>query len=125
MAVVDPGTAHRIAREWLAAWNGHDAKAVVEHFADDVEVWSPLVELRRPGSGGRLRGRAEVLAYYEEGLRLLPDLHFDLLDVLRGVDEVTTVYRNPSRAVVAETLTLGGQGEVVAVHVTYGEPPSR
>ena len=125
MPVVDPGTAHRIAREWLEAWNGHDAKAVVEHFAEDVEVWSPLVELRRPGSGGRLRGRAEVLAYYEEGLRLLPDLHFDLLDVLRGVDEVTIAYRNPSRAVVAETLTLGAQGEVTAVHVTYGEPPSR
>jgi hypothetical protein len=123
MPVVDPGTAGRIARQWLHAWNAHDAAGVVEHFAADVEASSPLIELRRPGSGGRLRGRDEVLGFYEEGLRLLPNLHFEIVDVLRGIDEITIVYRNQARALVAETLTLGAGGAVVAVQVSYGEPP--
>jgi ketosteroid isomerase-like protein len=91
VSVVDHDKAEQLAREWLHAWNSHDARAVVEHFAEDVVVSSPLIDARRPGSGGRLHGRNEVLAYYEEGLVLAPDLHFDLRDVPRGVDQVTIV----------------------------------
>jgi len=88
-----------------------------------VTASSPLIDVRRPGSGGRLRGRDEVLAYYEEGVRLAPDLHFELVDVLCGVDQVTIVYRNQRRVMVAETLTLGHGTTVVDVHVSYGEAP--
>ena len=123
MAVVDAGAARQIARQWLDAWNAHDAAAVVSHFAEDVTASSPLIDVRRPRSGGVLRGREEVLSYYEEGVRLAPDLHFELVDVLCGVDELTIVYRNQRRALVAETLSLALDGTVVAVHVTYGEAP--
>src|SRR5215472_13531147 len=123
MAVVDAGTARRIARQWLDAWNAHDAAAVVSHFDEGVTASSPLIDVRRPGSGGRLRGRGEVLSYYEEGVRLAPDLHFELVEVLCGVDEVTIVYRNQRGVMVAETLRLGPDGAVSAVHVSYGEAP--
>jgi ketosteroid isomerase-like protein len=124
MAVVDAGTARRIALQWLDAWNAHDAAAVVSHFDEDVTASSPLINVRRPGSGGRLRGRGAVLSYYEEGVRLAPDLHFELVDVLCGVDELTIVYRNQRQALVAETLSLAADGTVVAVHVSYGEAPT-
>ena len=120
MAVIDAPIADRTAQQWLDAWNAHDARAVVAHFANDVTVASPLIEVRRPGSGGRLRGRDAVLAYYEEGLRLAPDLHFELVEVLCGVDQLTIVYRNQGGVMVAETLTLSADGTVVAVQVSYG-----
>ncbi|HZQ56796.1 MAG TPA: nuclear transport factor 2 family protein [Acidimicrobiales bacterium] len=120
MAVIDAATADGTARRWLDAWNAHDAAAVVAHFADDVTAASPLIDARRPGSGGRLRGRDAVLAYYEEGLRLAPDLHFELVEVLCGVDQVTIVYRNQRHIMVAETLTMAADGTVVAVQVSYG-----
>lgn len=69
MPTVDRATVHLIAARWLAAWNAHDARAVVEHFAVDVSARSPLIEARRPGSGGTLNGRDDVLAYYEQGLK--------------------------------------------------------
>jgi ketosteroid isomerase-like protein len=103
---VDRETADRVA-EWLRAWNAHDARAVAAHFADDVSARSPLIEARRPGSGGVLHGRAAVLAYYEEGLGLAPELRFELVEVLRGVDQITIVYRNHVACLVAEMLTLG------------------
>ena len=57
MSVIDASTADRTARQWLDAWNAHDAAAVVAHFADDVTAASPLIDAWRPESGGRLRGR--------------------------------------------------------------------
>ena len=123
MPTVDRDVAERIARDWLDAWNAHDARRVVAHFADDVSVASPLIELRYTGSGGRLQGRDAVLAYYEAGLELFPDLRFELVEVLRGVDEVTIVYRNHRGVLVAEALALGADGRVVAVRVGYGEEP--
>jgi len=62
-----------------------------------------------------LRGKAAVLSYYEDGLRLLPDLRFTLVEVLTGVDQLTIVYRNQDDTLVAETLKLGDDGLVNAV----------
>lgn len=123
MAVIDHATGQRIAREWLDAFNSHRTDLVVEHFASDVTATSPRLLALRPDSGGTLQGRAEVLAYYEEGRRRAPNLHFTLVDVLCGVDQVTIVYRNELGAMVAEALTLAEDGEVHAVNVTYGERP--
>src|SRR4051812_12659750 len=121
MPTVDRETANRIAGQWLHAWNAHDARAVVAHFAEDVSARSPLIEARRPGSGGRLQGRDAVLAYYEEGLRLTPNLRFEIIEVLRGIDQITIVYRNHAGALVAETLCFDSRGVVVSVDVSRGD----
>ena len=125
MPVVARDRADRIAREWLDAWNAHDPGAVVAHFAEDVTAASPLIEVLRPGSGGHLRGREEVLAYYEHGLHLSPDLRFELCDVLCGVDQVTILYRSNKReGLVAESLILdAAHGTVTAVQVSHGNAP--
>lgn len=123
MAVTDRQTAARVAREWLDAFNAHRADLIVEHFATDVSATSPVIARLLPESGGTLHGKADVRSYYEEGLRLSPDLHFTLVEVLRGVDQVTIVYRNQRDVMVAETLTFGRDDTVQAVHVTYGETP--
>jgi hypothetical protein len=120
MGVIDRGRAERIAQQWLEAFNAHRADLVVAHFAADVTAASPLIDRLRPGSGGRLTGRDAVRDYYEEGLRLNTDLHFILVEVLCGVDQLTIVYRNQRGSLVAETLTVGNDDVVTAVSVAYG-----
>lgn len=119
---ITPARAAAIAHEWLDAFNAHRADRVVEQFSDDVTACSPVIAQLRPGSGGRLRGKAAVRSYYEDGLRLLPQLHFTLVEVLSGVDQLTIVYRNQDGTLVAETLKLGADGLVTDVDVTYGAP---
>lgn len=115
--------ADRLARAWLEAFNAHRADQVVALFADDVTACSPVIERLRPDSGGRLRGKAAVQAFYEDGLRLVPDLRFTLVQVLSGIDQLTVLYRNQHDTLVAETLRIGGDGLVREVDVTYGPPP--
>jgi ketosteroid isomerase-like protein len=118
--MIERSAALEIAQEWLDAWNAHDPDRVVAHFADDVVVCSPLVARLRPGSNGVLCGKAEALAYYRDGLTVVPDLRFTLVEVCVGVDDVTIVYRNQRDAVVTEALTLGADHTAVAVRVSYG-----
>ncbi len=122
MPTVTPARAVAIAQAWLDAFNAHRADRVVEHFSDDVTACSPVIAQLRPDSGGRLRGKAAVQSYYEDGLRRLPHLHFTLVEVLTGVDQLTIVYRNHDGTLVAETLKLGADGLVTEVDVTYGAP---
>jgi hypothetical protein len=108
-----------LADEWCEAWNAHDPDRVVAHFADDVVVHSPVAAQLRPESHGVLRGKDAVLSYYRDGLAASPDLHFTLVEVCTGVDEVTIVYRNQRDVMVTETLALDDDGLASEVRVAY------
>src|SRR6201995_2580916 len=118
--MIDRETAFTAAAEWLDAWNTHDPVRVVAHFADDVVVRSPIAAQLRPGTGGVVHGKDEVLSYYRDGLAASPDLHFSLVDVCTGVDGFTVVYRNQRDTLVSEQLTVGDDGLASKVHVSYG-----
>ncbi len=111
MALIDHETGRQVAQEWLDAFNAHDAERVVRHFADDVTATSPVIAALRPASGGTLKGKADVLSYYQEGLRLDDDVHFTVIEVLCGVDQITIVYRNHSVSIWAAYPTGGTRNE--------------
>jgi hypothetical protein len=110
--------AHEFVEAWLAAWNGHDVDAVLAHFADDVTFTSPIAARIVQGSEGIIRGKPALRAYWSEGLRLIPDLHFDLLGVYLGIDTLVINYRNQTGGLVNEVLRFDGP-LVVEGHGTY------
>jgi hypothetical protein len=103
---------------WVRAWNAHDLDEVLSHFADDVVFTSPVAARLIEGSDGVVRGKAALRAYWAEGLRRIPDLHFELVDVYVGVHTVVINYRNQRGGLVNEVLTFDG-ALVVAGHGTY------
>lgn len=113
-----PDFARAFAADWVAAWNRHDLPAILAHYAEDFEFSSPLIRDIAGEPGGVLRGRAAVGAYWAKGLALLPDLRFELVDVLCGVDGLTLYYRG-HRGMVAETFRFGADGLVVEARACY------
>ena len=103
---------------WVRAWNAHDLDEVLSHFADDVVFTSPVAARLIEGGDGVVRGKAALRAYWAEGLRRIPDLHFALVDVYVGVDTVVINYRNQRGGLVNEVLTFDGP-LVVQGHGTY------
>ena len=112
------GDAIAFATSWCAAWNAHDLDAVLAHFHDDVVFTSPMAIRMVPDSGGRIAGKAALRAYWTEGLRRIPDLHFTVERVFAGVDTVVIQYRNQGGIPVSEVLTFAG-GLVISGHGTY------
>jgi ketosteroid isomerase-like protein len=115
---MDEAFARHFAQAWVSAWNAHDLDQVLAHYEDDFEFQSPMITVVTGLSAGRLQGKAAVRAYWEAALRRLPDLHFQLQDVLLGVDCLTLYYQG-HRGPVAETFFFGGGTRVVRATATY------
>jgi hypothetical protein len=115
MTVPDPAT---FSAAWVSAWNAHDLDALMAHFHDDVVFTSPVAAQIVPGSGGVLRGKEALRAYWTEGLRRIPDLQFTVERVFAGVSALVISYRNQRGNLVDEVLVFA-DGLVIEGHGTY------
>jgi ketosteroid isomerase-like protein len=104
---MDHAEAQAFAEQWVKDWNAHDLDALLGHFTDDVVFTSP-VAVRLLGSDGVIRGKEALRKYWSEGLRLIPDLRFEVLAVYAGVSTVVINYRNQAGGAVCEVLTFDG-----------------
>lgn len=106
------------ARDWCAAWNAHDVDAVLAHFHDDVVFSSPVAAQVVPESGGVVRGKEALRAYWLAALEAVPDLHFEVVDTYVGTQAIVINYRNHRGRLVNEVLIF--EGDVVREgHGTY------
>jgi ketosteroid isomerase-like protein len=110
----------QLGRRWIEAWNARDLEAILEHYADDVEVRSPRVAERFGTPDGRLRGKERLREYFAIGLQK-PDLHFELVEVLEGPGTMTVVYRRENGALVADCSELDSEGRITRMIATYGK----
>jgi hypothetical protein len=116
---MDPAGAARFAAEWAQAWNDRDIDRVLSHFTDDVLWTSPVAAQVIEGGDGVVRGKDAVRAYYQEGLRRTPDLHFEVIGVYCGITTFVINYRNQRGGLVNEVLVLDEAGLVREGHGTY------
>jgi hypothetical protein len=110
--------ARMFAREWMHAWNSHDAERVAAHYHPDVEYYSPFVA----GLAGAdlLRGRDAFRDYAAAALERYPDLHFGPeCRVAVGAGSVVIEYRSVDDLLAIETLVLDDEGLVVRAHCHY------
>jgi ketosteroid isomerase-like protein len=117
---MEKGLAERFAKEWVAAWNSHDLDRILAHYDDDFEMSSPIITTLVGESSGRLRGKKAVGAYWAKALQSIPDLRFELLAALAGVNSVTVYYRG-HRRLSAKVLQFGPSGKVSKAFAHYAE----
>ena len=108
-----------LANHWVAAWNGHDLDAIMEHYEDAVELTSPSAAQLLGTSDGKVVGKTNLRAYFQRGLAAYPELNFHLKDVLWGVDSVVLYYINQKGTHTAEFMELSANGKVARVVANY------
>ena len=111
-------TARAFALEWVAAWNAHDIERVLSHYAEDVAFHSPYIAIFADEASGHLLGKAALRTYWTAALEKLPELRFELLDVLLGAGSLTVYYRG-HRGMVAETFFFSEDGKVQRATACY------
>ena len=121
--MLEKGFAERFAAEWIAAWNSHDLERILEHYEDDFEMTSPVIVSLAGEPSGKLKGKKAVGAYWAKALQKIPDLHFDLVATLAGVDSITLYYKG-HRGMSAEVLHFGASRKVRAAFAHYAEQRS-
>src|ERR1700691_1746254 len=95
-----------LANHWVGAWNGHDLELIMMHYEDAIELTSPVAARLLGTSDGKVVGKASLRAYFQRGLEAYPDLHFQLADVLCGVNSVALCYANQKGTRAAEFMEL-------------------
>ena len=111
--------ARHFADEWIAAWNSRDLERVLAHYADDFEMNSPIIVQLAGEPSGRLKGKAAVGAYWAKALALIPELHFELISTLVGVNSITLYYKGAGGRLAAEVFHFGPEGKVVRAFAHY------
>jgi hypothetical protein len=117
---LEKGFAERFAKEWVAAWNSHDLERILSHYEDDFEMSSPIITALVGEPSGRLRGKTAVGAYWAKALQSIPNLRFEVLTALAGVNSIT-VYYSGHRGLAAEVLHFGPSGKVREAFAHYAE----
>jgi hypothetical protein len=119
---MDHAEAQAFAEQWASDWNARDIDGLLKHFTDDVVFTSP-VAIRLLGGDGVIRGKEALRKYWTEGVRLIPDLQFEVLAVYTGIGTLVINYRNQAGDMVCEVLTFDGP-LVREGHGTYLAQPS-
>jgi ketosteroid isomerase-like protein len=116
---MDSSFADRFAADWISSWNAHDLERVLAHYADDFEMTSPVIIQIAAEPSGTLRGKAAVRSYWSAALRLIPDLHFELISVLVGVRSITLYYKGARDRLAAEVFHFGSDEKVTSAFAHY------
>ncbi|AOJ72765.1 MULTISPECIES: nuclear transport factor 2 family protein [Burkholderia] len=109
----------QFSREWIDAWNSHDLDRILSHYADDFDMSSPMIAQIAGEPSGRLRGKAAVRAYWSKALQMIPDLHFEWIATLAGVDSIAIHYRGAKGRLALEVFHFGADRRVVKAFAHY------
>jgi len=116
--MIDKNFANSFAHDWIDSWNSHDLDHILSHYADDFEMSSPFIIQFSGEPSGTLKGKESVGAYWAKVLAIIPDLHFELVTTLVGVNSVTLYYKG-HKGLAAEVFHFGADTKVIRAYAHY------
>jgi hypothetical protein len=116
--MIDKSFAEHFAADWIDSWNHHDLHHILSHYTDEFEMTSPVIIQVAEEPSETLKGKDAVGAYWAKALKQIPDLHFELISTLIGVDSITLYYKG-ARGMAAEVFHFGPDGKVERAYAHY------
>jgi hypothetical protein len=116
--MIDKNFAEHFANEWIDSWNSHDLSRILSHYSDDFEMSSPFISQVTGEPSGMLKGKDAVGAYWAKALTLIPELRFELITTLIGVNSITLYYQG-ARGPSAEVFHFGPDNKVASAYAHY------
>lgn len=122
--MITENDASKFVHEWIESFNAHNIHSILEHYADEIEFYSPFIPLLNFNDEGVLSGKTELKKYFEAGLNAYPDLHFKLHNYFIGINTVVIYYTSVNGRFAAETFQLNQEGKAVRVFCNYNNTNS-
>ena len=116
--MIDNAFAEHFVADWIESWNSHDLDRILSHYSDDFEMVSPLIAQIANEPNRVLKGKDAVGAYWAKALERIPDLRFELVTTLLGVNSITIYYRGV-RGLAAEVFHFDRSGKVNKASAHY------
>jgi heme-degrading monooxygenase HmoA/ketosteroid isomerase-like protein len=119
----DPGHLLGIAQRWLSCFEHRDLDGLLALYSDDATHTSPKIRVRHPETGGLLRGKAAMRAWWQDSFDRLPSMRYEATALTANrecvfMEYVRKVDGEPDMP-VAEALDVR-DGKIVACRVFHG-----
>ncbi len=88
--------ARAFADRWFAAWNAHDADAIMACYDANIRHSSPFIKRYNGTDDKAIEGVPAVRDYFARALERNPTLRFEPVHVATGLESVILVYRRHS-----------------------------
>lgn len=116
-------TPAQIAEAWLVAFNAYDVDALLALYADDATHTSPKIRALHPETDGKLRGKADIAAWWRGAIGRTPGLRYEKTALTADHERVVLEYvryaDGQEPLPVAEIFDVR-EGRVVASRVFHG-----
>lgn len=66
----------RIAEQWFDAFNRHHLEDLLALYAEDAAHFSPKLKVRQPETGGWVKGKVALRAWWQDSFDRLPTLQY-------------------------------------------------
>lgn len=107
------------AKEWLNAWNSHDLDKIMEHYSENIDFVSPIIQQMGINAEGKISNKTDLREYFSKALQKYPDLHFEFYHELKGANSTVLFYRSVNNSFSAEYMELNNEGKVSKVRAHY------
>ena len=86
--MLDEKQVQELAERWVGVWNSHDLDGIMSHYEEDVVLVSPVAAKILNDPDGTIVGKAALRSYFQKGLDVYPNLKFELIDVMWGLNSI-------------------------------------
>ena len=107
------------AQKWVMAWNSHDLNKIMEHYSENIDFVSPIIQQMEVNAEGKITNKNDLRDYFLKALQKYPDLHFELYHELKGSHSIVLFYRSVNNSFSAEYMELNNEGKVSKVRAHY------
>lgn len=112
--------ANELAIEWIAAFNSGDLARILSHYADTVELISPIYLDFTGGESDQVSGKPALARYFGTALARHPDLRFTLIEVARGTRSLCLRYHSSvGDRIAIECFERDASGKAIRVMCHY------
>jgi ketosteroid isomerase-like protein len=119
----DPAALRKIAEAWLDCFDRRDLDGLLALYADDAVHTSPKIRVRHPDTGGVLRGKPAMRAWWQDSFDRLPSMKYVPTSITADHERVYMEYvrevAGEAPYPVAEVLEVRN-GKIVASRVFHG-----
>lgn len=111
-----------MARQWFDAFNNHNLEQLLALYHDHAEHYSPKLKVRQPETGGLIKGKTSLRAWWRDAFDRLPTLQYELLRLTPAHNRVFMEYlrhvENEEDLYVGEMLEVV-DGKIIASAVFH------
>ena len=105
------------AKDWIMAWNSGNLTKILEHYRDDVILFSAAAKSRWNAAGGKLIGKGAVENHFRKAFEEVPGMRLEFVKLLTGTEGVMLIYKRETGMMTADLVLFDDNGKIKEVRV--------